>query len=346
MNIQADIPSARLDVTREQAQRVLNHHCDGSAPISSFEELLDKGFSAFTPTKTYVLLLSDGSAYVLKVSPPSPPASSETYAPNSLSAEHAFLQLLIKQTSVPQPTAHALDTSLTIVPYQYLLLSRPRGVPLSHARTSGALTARQVLLLELRIGAYLKQLHDVQNDWFGLPTQEHDGLYSWQEAFTLSLESLLMDAQTRGVTLAYENVRRYLSRAIGSFLFDDCEVPSLVSFAGDEDTIVVDLEAREGDEVPITSFLSFSHALWGDPLLETILLDPSAALMEGYGGTLIVFTRQKTKRMWYTLFLALMVLVQHAQPTGATGPHYDDKVEWARRTLDKCVDELKDAPCY
>lgn len=221
-------------------------------------------------------------------------------------------------------------------------------MPLSLARAQGALSARQALLLDLRAGALLRSLHAVQNDWFGLPAQAQDALFSWQEAFTGLLEGLLDTAAARGVPLAYADVRRCLARAIGAFLFDDCEVPSLVSFAGDADAIFVDVEAAgagqaEDAEVPVTAFLSFSHALWGDPLLETLFLDPSAALTEGYGGSPIVFARQKTKRLWYTLFLALMVVVQAARD--GKGAH-DDKVEWARHTLDGCVLKLKDAPCY
>lgn len=283
------------------------------------------------------------------MSPPSTPAG-ESYTPNTLTQERALLQHLSSNTPLPLPTPHALDTSLTLLQYPYLLLSRPRGVPLSHARERGLLTERQALLLDLRLGALLRAQHEVQNDWFGTPAQEHDGLYSWQEAFTLLLETLIEDAKGLGISFEYEKLRKPLGRAIGSFLFDDCEVPSLVSFAGDEDTIVVDL-SEEGsggeEEVPVTSFLTVSHALWGDPLLEALFLDPSKAFEEGYGGSPIVFRRQKTKRLWYTVFLALMVLVQAKREEG-TGLRTvgTDRVAWARRTIDQSIEELQNAPTY
>ncbi|OJT06000.1 hypothetical protein TRAPUB_3187 [Trametes pubescens] len=236
-----------------------------------------------------------------------------------------------------------------LVPFPYLLLSHPRGVSLSAARASGKLSARQTALLDLRTGAYLKQLHErVQNDWFGLPTQDKDELYSWQEAFTPLLEGLLEDAQAAGIALPYEDLRRALSRAIGFFLFDDCEVPSLVSFTGSADAVLVDFDLETGApggedaEVAVTSFVPVSHALWGDPLLETLLLDPSEAFVEGYGGPLIVFARQKTKRLWYTVFLSLMVLLQAMK--GGVGEN--EKVKWATETLEKAVEALKNAPCY
>ncbi|KAI8973109.1 hypothetical protein BD414DRAFT_540009 [Trametes punicea] len=292
------------DVTLEDVQRILDQHRGGSTTISDFKPLDRTGFEIFTPTKAYVVRVDDGTSYILKATPPASTASI-TYAPNTLAMEHALLKLVASQTDIPHPTIHVLDTSHSIVPYPYLLLSHPRGIPLSAARASGKLSPRQAALLDLRTGAYLKQLHErVQNDWFGLPSQEQDALYSWQEAFTLLLESLLEDARAAGVELPYEDVRQYLSRAIGFFLFDDCEVPSLISFTGDEDA--------------------------------------TFAFVEGYGGPLIVFGRQKTKRLWYTIFLALVVLLQ-AKRSGETE---NEKVKWATEVLHRSVADLKDAPCY
>ncbi|OCH92431.1 hypothetical protein OBBRIDRAFT_751410 [Obba rivulosa] len=338
-----------LRPTVEDVQRIVDYHRGDGSAVVSLEEAKSQGYSAFTPTKSYEVILEDGTAYTLRISTPTA-STNPTYAPNSLATEQSLLQLLSQHTSIPIPAIHALDVSLALVPYHYLLLSRPRGVPLSAAIASGKLSERQTALLDLRMGAFLKQLHEqVQNDWFGLPAQEADGLYSWQEAFTLLLEELLEEARMRDVPLPYEDLRRSLSRAIGSFLFDDCEVPSFISFTGDADTTLVDFDGdrpTERDEVEITSFLSVSHALWGDPLLETMLLDPSEALVEGYGGSPIVFPRQKTKRLWYTLFLALMVTVQHKREETQMGEGESEKLKWAVETLRKCAEELKNAPCY
>ena len=289
----------------------------------------------------------DGASYILKTAVSSP--ASESYLPNSLETEHSLLKLIASQSDVPTPTIIAFDPSASLVPYQYLLLAHPGGVPLALVRASGKLSPRQQALLDLRLGSYLKQLHErVQNDWFGLPSQAADELYSWQEAFTLLLETIVEDAREAEVKLPYEDLRRYLSRAIGFFLFDDCEVPSLVSFAGDEHSTFVDFDLGAGvpedQEVRVTSFASVGHALWGDPLLETMFLEPSAAFVEGYGGPLIVFARQKTKRLWYTLFLSLVVLVQAKRLGLGEADH--EKVGWARETAEKCVVGLKDAPCY
>ncbi|KAI0635375.1 hypothetical protein C8Q77DRAFT_1255566 [Trametes polyzona] len=336
------------DVTLEEAQRILAKHRGAPTTVADLKPLTRTGFEAFTPTRAYKLSTDDGASYLLKVSS-SASTTSAPYAPNTLATEHTLLNLLSAQTDIPHPTIYALDTSEDTVPYPYLLLTHPRGVPLSAARASGKLSPRQVALLDLRTGAYLKQLHErVQNDWFGLPSQEKDELYSWQEAFTPLLEGLLEEARAAGIVLSYEDLRRSLSRAIGFFLFDDCEVPSLVSFTGTDDATFVDFDlvagapGGEDAEVAVTSFAAFGHALWGDPLLEAMFIDPSEAFVEGYGGPLIVFGRQKTKRLWYTVFLALVVLLQARRD----GDSEHQKVKWAEQMLQKSVEALKDAPCY
>lgn len=241
-------------------------------------------------------------------------------------------------------------------------------IPLSKVRASNLLTLRDLLLVDLQLGKFLGQLHSgVQNDWYGLALPPNnppgpDPSYSWQETFTALLEGLLTDVgQTQeDVEIPVERIRGYLSRAIGSFLFDDVEVPSLIWFTGSEDDIyialptpaeaaavVAEAEAEAGTPggtgpMIVAILPNVAHALWGDPLLESFFMPPtSAALGEGYkgggGGPISVFPRQKTKRIWYSLFLALVVLNEQRG---------EEKRAWAKETLRKCVEELEGAPCY
>jgi hypothetical protein len=91
---------------------------------------------------------------------------------------------------------------------------------------------------------------------------------------------------------------------------------------------------------------SVAHALWGDPLLESFFLPPgpSKALVEAYtasgGEQLLVFPRQKTKRLWYSVFLALVVLREHGWR------HASEKVQEVVNLLQKSVAALEHVPCY
>jgi len=218
------------------------------------------------------------------------------------------------------------DETKSIVPFHYLLLSHP-----DHAAVPEELDIRQ----QFRMGTYLKQLHQIDNDWFGTPGSPSD-VVSWQEAFTALLDELLQRVEEDvvwGQGEAMEDLRKSLSRAIGFYLFDDVEVPSLVWLTGGEDSVLV----AEGQESDVSLLFGFSLALWGDPLLETMFMSPSKAFLEGYEGTLIVFQRQRTKRTWYTLFFALMVMIESEDEV---------KVNQGRTLVEKCVNILKTAPCY
>ncbi|KAM6494979.1 hypothetical protein JOM56_009602, partial [Amanita muscaria] len=239
---------------------------------------------------------------------------------------------------------HYLLSAPFKVPEGHILLS------LSQARREGILSPAEDAQFDLRVGQYLGQLHsNVQNEWFGMPqapTESRVGMlplpiafstppggdsaYSWQETFITLFEALLARAgekQKKKYTLPSKDIHRSLSRAISFFLFDDVQVPSLVMHTGTADDIFITLPIKSKDlgglppiEVPvpdsrITYVLpNLTHAVWGDPLLETMFTSPNKAVLEGYvgagGSKPIVFPRQKTKRLWYTLFSALLVLAE------------------------------------
>ena len=274
------------------------------------------------------------------------------YRTNNLAAAHSILSRICSATALPikEPI---LDSTLQHVPYVCLLTqpvaSRSSSlISLASARSQGLLTAQDEALVELQLGKYLGQLHSgVQNDWFGIPLAQGepvDASYSWQETFTLLLESLLSECQDMTgdeLGLPYEDIRRYLSRAIGFFLFDDVEVPSLVWLTGSEHDIYLSSEKEVIAILP-----SVAHALWGDPLLESFFLPPapSKLFLEAYtasgGEPLLAFSRQKTKRLWYSVFLALVVLREDCWR------HRLGKAIEVVHLLQKSVAALENAPCY
>ncbi|RDB26805.1 hypothetical protein Hypma_005406 [Hypsizygus marmoreus] len=307
-----------------------------------------------------------------------------------------LLSLIRTHTSIPIRES-TLDTSLSTIPFHYLLsplspFPSHTLISLPLARASGLLSPQAQLSIELLLGQFLGQLHSgVQNDWYGLPIfgpgeGGGDERYSWQETFTGLMDRVLTELEVReheyelGIT--YSDVHRYLSRAIASFLFDDVEVPSLVWLTGSEHDIYITLpspspSSSSHPSLPpassptpgtIAAILpNITHALWGDPLLESLMMGPalgegpSRAFMEGYagggGGPVLVFARQKTKRMWYTLFLAGVVLLRYGpgnQNEDGEGEGEEEEEEewigekrrWARDVIGQCVERLRDAPCY
>lgn len=288
------------------------------------------------------------------------PRSDSDHRANGLSIIYNLLSKIKSNSSIPVPPG-ILDASLDIIPHECILFtmsSASKAIPLSTARSSEILDARGLARVELELGAYLGQLHAIQNDWFGLPsvTEPAEPSYSWQESFVFLFETLLEEIKPLPISerlyLPFEDIQRCLSRAIGFFLFDDVEVPALIGFAVSEDDVLVHVPDEASPTATIKMILpNFSWAVWGDPLLESFFMPPgpSPAVMEGYtgaGGTRpIVFPRQKTKRLWYSLYLSLLILCKEdSRPKESSED--SSKIMWALKTAQECAKALKDAPCY
>lgn len=216
----------------------------------------------------------------------------------------------------------------------------------------------------------------MQNDWFGLPVlstnPESDGkgpnkpppdaepqCYSWQETFTLLFEELLDSLRSKigADSIPFESIHTAMSRAIAFFLFDDAEVPCLIWLTGSDTDIYLSLPSHGSTKTPgIVAILpSMPHMLWGDPLLESFFIplgqggnpESCKAIVEGYlgsgGSPLVSFPRQKTKRTWYTLFLALSMLNDYLS---SDTPIPDAKRKWIDEAIRTCTEQLKTAPCY
>lgn len=214
----------------------------------------------------------------------------------------------------------------TLVDFDYLLLPHP---------SPAALPTRTLTAPEERIfGQQLRKIHAIDNDWFGVPGEPSE-VIRWEEAFTILLEALLdkVEADELWETVNIKHVRGALSRAIGFFLFDDVEVPSLVWLTGDE---LSAMEVEENGESRLT-FLGFSHAVWGDPRMEHIFTDEVKDIREGYDENLFLLPRQRIKGVWYSLFYALLMLVESEDM---------QRVDRARLTVKECVNRLQVAEYF
>lgn len=356
-----------MDVTRQQAQNIVAQTEGDDAVIEQFHEICNKRFSYTSSIRFYKIDIGTSNASYLLAAAHKTPDSKSFSAMQSLSLGKIrdLLSEISNNTKMPVPGLRSFDDSLAQYPFHYLLLRlpSPNAQSLSSLRSSGALTPQQDALLDLKLGTFIHSMHSLQNDWFGVPGTQPDEevCYSWQDTFMLLLDGLLCELESSGEiqkTLV-EDIRRYLSRAIGSFLFEDAEVPTFVWLTGSADDVYVQISEPCGPNqearVDIAYVLpTFDRVVWGDPMLEAFFMPPgpSKALEEGYlegeGGTLIIFPRQRTKRMWYTVFLALVILVEvrRDMEKGEGDDRTHQKLHWAREILPGCVEALKGAPCH
>ncbi|KAJ7054090.1 hypothetical protein C8F01DRAFT_1063946 [Mycena amicta] len=343
-------------ITIEQAQVIVEKHFSESKPTIVSISRVPYGYS-FSPSMTSYLLdlalesnVDPTHSSFLVVSEDVSPAPSASYAPNSISIFPQLINTIRSNTSIPIPSP-IIDETRTLIPLVYLItpiypIVSSNLVSLAQARAARLLTPHQFALIDLQLSQYIGELHKgAQNDWFGLPSlaPPPEPSYDWQDTFTALLEGLLDTATTRG-DLPINELRASLARAISAFLFSDVDVPSLVWFTGGADEVFLAF-TTSGEFSTFAILPAVAHALWGDPLLETFFIDASPAFWEGYRATrgaedsaIMVFPRQKTKRIWYDVFLALVVLKER---DGIN----DEKTAWAKECLLNAAHVLKDAPC-
>lgn len=357
-------------LSKEKSQTILSHHLGETVRVIQHEQVSASGLFRYLELyyRGYLLNLTfsrsrinreegteiyhvqaesmyQQSSYIIKVATTSIDQS-RSYAPNAFSVEYDLLQLLSAGSiplplplAIPRPIASSLTPSAQL-PYPYIIFCRPLGTPL--ASFDNPRTAAQV-------GGFLRALHAIDTDYFGRPdTPPADRLLSWQDAFIMAFEEVLEDiASTTLPSADVERIRMALGRAIGAYLFDDVEAPSLVAFTASEPSSF--LVGEEGNLVCALAN-GLPRAIWGDPLLERAFCNPPNALVDAYtrisGGELIVFERQRAKIAWYEMYAALLVLVGSARTGKNEGwdqaVQKDGKVKWAREEVDRRLKQLED----
>jgi hypothetical protein len=389
-----------MSLSISKAQEIAAKHSSSELVFSEITELNDR-VSRFRihqcsmPTGVRALIIS------------SQENGAASQANKSVESISRTLNLISTHTDIGFPR-HAVDTSRSIIPYDYIYV-HPIDVPaaspkneydhisLHDAIHTKKLEARQSAAIQLHLGSFIAQLHAIQNDFFGFPPPadtsaltesslspaftakptlpfilpadpEPPNSYSWQETFVHLLDDLISELQTEASSdiaqdVAFQDIQTYLSRAIAFFLFDDVEVPSLISVSLSTKDIILrvsreDAEHQSDPEIHHILPTFAGSLVYGDPLLESLfshnmsnvdeegtLLGESEPFLEGYGNRLIMFKRQRTKRLWYDLYLALMVLAQQTKSELRSRAEIRERKQ-ALTEVKRCVTALRDAPCY
>ncbi|KAL5521103.1 hypothetical protein ACEPAG_9025 [Sanghuangporus baumii] len=398
--------ASRLKLSNEDAINILRAYDNESGELVGLEKWESLNSSVKTYTAIYSQTSTSSSDHSKKV------IITLASTAQTLDTIEALHKTIRTHTSIPLPALLKRDDTTTIIAHPYSLYSYPSGVPLgdfyfesppsSNTKPHSDRDPDKALFLlkaELKLGSLIKTLHEhVQNDWFGLPGEDAENkkewgeCYSWQEGFTILLENALEEAE--GLLKASsesegggededeiptKDIHRLLSRAIGSFLFDDAEVPSLIFHPS---TSVSEWLSRifvcntNAEEPEIAGLLVWESCIWGDPLLEGCFASsinssnkpkregeeregergklewPSKAFLEGYGSTPIVLPRHRTKRLWYDLFAALRALAVFLveDSDGDAENDNDGKKRGAVKErvegIKEIVRQLENAPCY
>ena len=228
-------------LTPQEASAILTAHLPDpptELPSVSLVDLTDADPAAGASFHAYLVhSVPHTTTYFLTLQFSEPPkGEAPLTTPNSIQDQYKILSALhahISSAPPPVPLPFPVPIALNVdAPRPYILARLP--APLSPstqlkrlAAIRDALTPEQAASLDLLIGVALRTMHNLQSEWCGPPPLENEGLYNWQEAFTLLVEEALDAAESAGLASADDvaALRSCHARAIGAFLFETSRCP-------------------------------------------------------------------------------------------------------------------------
>jgi len=306
---------SKMPISAQAIRDIVTHHFGSQSAIGSYHELKDGYFNA-----AYMIGFEDGSKCVLKAAP-SDSVHVLHYEKNIMRAEVEAMRLVRQRTQVPVPEIICYDTSRSIIPTDFFIMSFIAGVPFNKLRSS--LPEDEQKTIGREVGRFARQMNEITATRFGYYAQDQSQRSSWREAFDLMLDWLLTDGQTMQVALPvpYDELRHWMRQ--GYAVLDEVTTPRLVHWDLWDGNIFVDPTTRS-----ITGLIDFERALWADPLMEFGFSDlqKQTAFIEGYGQNLLDTPDKKLRRVLYNLYLYLIMIIECYYRKYET----KDQENWAR----------------
>ncbi|KAI9871319.1 MAG: hypothetical protein M1830_003037 [Pleopsidium flavum] len=275
-----------------------------------------------------LLVLSDGSRLVLKLSPP-PNQGFLRHERHSLDTAAILLELLRSKTSIQLPQIVKWDGRGKMFGSPFVLTTYTRGTSLRDLLPYMTRSERDST--ERQMGRLMAVISCHTSPSFGPVAAVHSGrgFSSWRQAFRCLVESVLRDAEDFLVSLPYPEIREQIER-FGSILDDITEARLVVLSGRDPASILLDSRTKE-----VIGLLDFGNAVWGDTLMLDSFADPSKAFMEGFG---VCLERNGAERI--RQLLATVAIV-----TQFYRPQQDGNELAARKTLTSALAQLAVEVC-
>jgi len=290
--------------------------------IDGFAEEITEGWF----NVAYRIRLQDGELVVLKIAPPAdvPVLTREV---GMMRNELEAMRLVTASTTVPIPRIDHVDLSHEIVDADLFFMEFVDADNFGFAAAAGRLAPEVVAAGNRELGSLNREINQIVGPHFGPLLGE--GSRTWREAFTSMIDDTLTDGAHVGVDIGWghDDIRAVLLENANSL--DEVTEPRLIE---------VDLWSKNSmiRDGRIVAVLDHERALFGDPLMEAGLTgidmpsfgDPTDFMVGFRIDTLTEM--QRTRRRLYSLYLALIMIVE----TKFRG-HTDTEVyDWARRELD------------
>jgi fructosamine-3-kinase len=307
-------------------QKLVSSAFDGCLVVSA-REMTDGFFN----TAYHITLDREPFHTVLKVGP-ADDAEILAYEVGIMKAEVEVMRLVASDAAIPAPKIHAADFSRRLIDHDYYFMEYLSGRPWNVIKKT--LSPEQNASIERELGRITAGINAFTGTRFGLYAgQMFD---SWLEAFTWMCSLLFADAGKYGVEtpITESDFLALLNEHTSTFA--EVVQPQLVHWDLWEGNVFI---RQNGGDPAICGIIDFERAFWGDPLSEVFFgKGPAAAsFIKGYGGDILTTHAQKTRRIFYSLYLYLVMIVED-------GPRqYTDKktVEWAKKRFDATLAALR-----
>lgn len=256
---------------------------------------------------TSYFVQADGQDYVLRIAPPLN-AVFVFYEKAMMKQEPGIHRLLLEKTSVPVAKIIAFDDFHDVLEYDFILMARLPGEPLS---SSWTVDEQKVLR---QVGEALAQTHRLTTEQYGY-VGEHAPMTpqpTWNEAFQMMWRKMIADVA--GVGYYSQEESDWLLSLLDKYLpLFDRDVPSsLLHMDIWGQNILVDAESN------LTGLVDWDRAVWGDPEIEFSVLDycgiSKPAFWEGYGQPREQSRAAQIRNIFYLLYeIQKYIVIRHGR---------------------------------
>jgi aminoglycoside phosphotransferase (APT) family kinase protein len=304
----------------------------GGKKSVTIRELTDGWFN----TAYYINAEDGGQQVVLKVGPPET-APILTYEKNIMRAEVESMNLAAADPSIPVPRILYADFSRGALPYDFYFMEYIAGTTWDKLRDK--LGAAQNQDIERQLGQITARINSFTGQAFGYYAYGR-AFDNWTEAFGWMCRMLFADAQRFQIALELDEEEFFAYFEQHQAIFSEVTVPHLVHWDLWAGNIFIRLK---DEKASIAGILDFERALWGDPVMEAHLrrMRDLEQYHEGYGQDLLATKAQRLRRIFYNIYLDLIMIIED-------GPRqYDDKssVIWATERLRRDIKMLRHGDC-
>jgi fructosamine-3-kinase len=246
--------------------------------------------------------------YVIKIAPKAS-ARILTYEQQMMAQEVYYYDLMATRAGIRVPEIYCADFSKSMIPSEYFIMERLRGVQMNRAK----LSHQQKRQAEAKLAELVARMHTVKGEQFGY---RQNGLHdNWHLALQAMTTNLIADCRGLGRrTRRGEKLLGYINR--NQRLLEKVEC-SLVNFDVWPPNIFCDWD---GGELHL-SWIDPERCLWGDRIADFVCLDFMTMSLDGKAAAIQAYNQASSdplavgdgERVRFAIMLGYLALIMEVE---------------------------------